>query len=406
MNVLFLCGLYPQLYKDEIFANSKKGFQFAAQTLQEAIIEGFIQNNINLSIVTMPFVSTFPSGYKKPIVKFETSKFNGTIPTVCSTFINVPFLRQVHNTTEKNVFNWCRSNVDTMETKHIIVYSLTVDLITIALKAKKTFTNVRLTIIVPDLPEFMGSNKIYKALGLKKRDVMFIYKNITLFDRFVLLSEAMAVPLGINTRPYCVVEGIFNSKLISTENRQREEKTQTILYTGALVRKYGIETLLNAFSSFKNSNYRLVICGDGEAKDLVQQFCKKDNRISYLGKLAHTEILALQRSAALLVNPRSSEGEFTKFSFPSKTMEYFASGTPVLMYKLPGVPVEYFKFCYTLTGNSVENLAEKIAEILELPSNLREELGKAAYKFILKQKTPQIQVKKIIDLMNETYNIF
>ncbi|MDQ0476442.1 glycosyltransferase [Chryseobacterium sp. MDT2-18] len=401
MNVLFLCGLYPQAHQSEIFANSKKGYQFAAQTLQEAIIEGFIQNDINLSIVTMPFLSTFPAGYKKPLVKFGPSEFNGRVPTFCSTFINIPFLRQVYNSTEKNVFNWCKSIENPSEIKHIIVYSLTVDLIKIALKVKETFANVRLTLIVPDLPEFMGSNKIYTALGLKKRDVDFIYKNISAFDRFVLLSEAMALPLNISPESYCVVEGIFDPKLISAESSCSSEKTQTLLYSGALVRKYGIETLLNAFSSLKDENYRLIICGDGEAKDLVETFCEKDDRISYLGKLPHSEILSLQKQAALLINPRTPEGEFTKFSFPSKTMEYFASKTPVLMYKLPGVPAEYFKYCYTLEGTDAQNLAEKITEILSLPENLLQEMGQSASDFILEEKNPEIQVKKIIDLMAE-----
>lgn len=56
----------------------------------------------------------------------------------------------------------------------------------------------------------------------------------------------------------------------------------------------------------------------------------KDRRIQYLGSIPHDEILQLQRTASLLVNPRTPEGIYTKYSFPSKTMEYLASGTPTL----------------------------------------------------------------------------
>ena len=38
------------------------------------------------------------------------------------------------------------------------------------------------------------------------------------------------------------------------------------------------------------------------------------------------------------VNPRQNNEEFTKYSFPSKTMEYLASGVPVVAYKLDGIP--------------------------------------------------------------------
>ena len=57
-----------------------------------------------------------------------------------------------------------------------------------------------------------------------------------------------------------------------------------------------------------------------------------------MGCVTNDEIVRLQCEATLLVNPRPSDKEFCKYSFPSKTIEYMASGTPVLMTKLPGVP--------------------------------------------------------------------
>ena len=63
-------------------------------------------------------------------------------------------------------------------------------------------------------------------------------------------------------------------------------------------------------------------------------------RIEFLGMLPRTDVLELQSKATILVNPRQPVGDFTKYSFPSKTIEYMASGTPLLMYKLPGIPEE------------------------------------------------------------------
>lgn len=397
--MLFLCGIYPQPYKEEIFSNSKKGYQFAAQNLQEAIVDGFVQNNISFSIVTVPFLSTFPFGYKKPIVKFGPSKYHGIVPTKCASFVNISFLQKTVNTAEINVFKWCRSKNSVI--KHIVVYSLQVNLMKIAINAKNSFDNVKLSIIVPDLPDFMGSNYFYRALGLKKLDIKYIYKNTLFFDNFILLSEAMALPLGISQEKYVVVEGIYNSKPNIIEDFEFDKDTKTILYTGALSRKYGIETLLRAFSSILNPKIRLVICGDGDAKGLIQQLATEDKRINYMGKVGYELILKLQKEAELLVNPRTPEGEYTRFSFPSKTMEYFASGTPVLMYKLPGIPLEYFKYCYTLNNFSQDALADKITEILSLPLEERKRMGAEASEFILEQKNSKIQVGKIIELMNK-----
>lgn len=400
MEVLFLCGIYPQPYKEEIFKNSKKGYQFAAQNLQEAIVEGFVQNGVNLSIVTAPFLSTFPLGYRKPRINYNPTVFNNTVPTVCASFLNVPFFQNVLNSLEMDVFNWCESN--NTEKKHIIVYSLQANLMKVAIKAKNKFKNAQLSIIIPDLPEFMGSNYLHTALGIKKRQTQYIYENISFFDKFILLSEAMALPLKLEDNSYIVVEGIFNAHSLKAEVNEKEGITKTILYTGALSTKYGIDTLLAAFVAIPNKEYRLIICGDGEAKELIKEKAIEDDRIKYLGKVSHLKVLKLQKEADLLVNPRTPEGEYTNYSFPSKTMEYLASGTPVLMYRLPGIPSEYFDYCYVLDDTSINALTKKILEICSTPLEDKILKGQQATSFILEQKNAQSQVKKIIELISRT----
>lgn len=399
MKTLFLCGIYPDSLKKELFKNSIKGYQFAAQNLQEAIVDGFIQNKEDLSIITIPFLSTFPFGYKKPVVKYKPSKFSGIVPTICASFINIPFLEVIGRNAEKSVLKWCHSEND--EINHIIIYSLNLNLIEIAIKAKSIFNNVKLTVIVPDLPEFMGMNNIYRAIGLKRRHIKYFYNNIHLFNKFVLLSEAMSSVLNIESKQYIVVEGIFNSLSNTNIKIEAEKEIKTILYTGAVSYRYGIETLLRAFISIRNKEYRLVICGDGDAKKIIQHFSDKDKRINYMGEVTNELILTLQKTASLLINPRTPEGEYTKFSFPSKTMEYFASGVPVLMYRLPGVPPEYFKYCYTLVELTQKALAAKMVEILSLPIEERKRKGKEASEFIFQQKSAKNQVRRIIELMNE-----
>jgi glycosyltransferase involved in cell wall biosynthesis len=103
----------------------------------------------------------------------------------------------------------------------------------------------------------------------------------------------------------------------------------------------------------------------------------------------------------LLVNPRTPEGEFTRFSFPSKTMEYLASGVPTLLYKLPGIPEEYYKYCYTLEDVSPTALADKITEILRSDAIELQEKGKKAREFILAEKNPEVQCNKIYQLIEK-----
>lgn len=81
-----------------------------------------------------------------------------------------------------------------------------------------------------------------------------------------------------------------------------------------------------------------------------------------MGFLAKSDISLLQVKCDVLVNPRSNNDEFTKYSFPSKTMEYLLSGSKVVMYPLSGIPQEYFEFITVVEGDSVEDL-----KILLLP---------------------------------------
>ena len=108
-----------------------------------------------------------------------------------------------------------------------------------------------------------------------------------------------------------------------------------------------------------------------------------------------------QREATVLVNPRTSEGEFTKYSFPSKTMEYLASGTPCIMNKLKGIPQEYFKFIFFPENESVFELSQIIIEICKKEQSELNKIGELAKRFIFENKTPDKQCEKIYNMLKK-----
>lgn len=157
--------------------------------------------------------------------------------------------------------------------------------------------------------------------------------------------------------------------------------------------------LMEAFNKITDPTVRLQICGNGACKDDIVCMSKKDPRIEYLGEIPREKVLALQKEADVLVNPRTSIDEFTKYSFPSKTMEYLASGTPTILYKLPGIPEEYYKYCYALNDADSATLKNKIEEILRQPKSERINFGNRARKFIVTQKNSEVQTKRILKLI-------
>ena len=124
-------------------------------------------------------------------------------------------------------------------------------------------------------------------------------------------------------------------------------------------------SMLNSFNLLPTTNnYQLWICGNGDAKDVVEELAKKDSRIKYYGLIPRDEVLKLQQEADLLINPRFSTDEYTLYSFPSKTIEYMLSSTPVLMHRLPGIPDEYEPYIFYGEDESDEGFAKKIYEIV------------------------------------------
>lgn len=393
--VVFLCCAYSQDKKDKYLLNSKRGYQFAAQNFQEAIIDGLIQNEVSPKILSIPSLSTFPFGYKLPIVRKTDFIFAGESFGKSMGFLNIPFLNcPLLIKSNKELGKIINDDNDPL----IFVYGLHKKLIKIALKYKDRHRGTKIIYVVPDLPEFMAYNKYYKKLGLYDRDIKYIYSKISLADGLVVLTKEMLTKLNCKDIPNVVVEGIYKDDCNSS---QSQDGNVNILYAGGLSERYGTMDLIEAFHRINNNNFRLWICGRGECEGKIVEYSKKDKRILFYGAVSKEQVVRLQSSATILVNPRHSGEEFTKYSFPSKTLEYMGSGTPTLMCKLSCVPDEYYPFLFFFEDESIEGMSKRIEEICLLPQEVLNKKGEDARHFVLKNKNSKEQVKKMLNLARQ-----
>ena len=96
---------------------------------------------------------------------------------------------------------------------------------------------------------------------------------------------------------------------------------------------------------------------------------------------------------------------FTQYSFPSKTIEYMSTGTPVLMQQLPGMPQEYCNYIYLYEEDTEESLQQAIKNLTVQSKNILENKGLTAKRFIVENKNAKKQVQKIIEsLINGSCN--
>lgn len=397
-HLTLLFGILPNSNYDKIVCDSKGGIQYAADALQKSIIEGLGQLTDSIDLINLPFVGSFPKRYNKSVI--PSYNFTHTVGENDIPGYNVAFSNITGYKLFSRYWNARKALLRNSHQTTILIYSIHLPFLKAAVDFKKRNKGSKIVLVVPDLPEFMAQQKNTKRKVLEYFNSKFLARQYRHVDGYVLLSEHMVERLPIGDRPWTVVEGIFNPKDAPLGSVKEETLGRYILYTGTLARRYGIMNLVEAFKKLPIRDVNLVICGDGDSKGAIIEAAKADNRIIYKGLIKREEALRLQQNATLLVNPRTPEGEFTKYSFPSKTMEYLASGIPTLIYKLSGIPDEYYNYCFSIDDLSIEALTRKLVYILELPQEALNEIGLKARHFIYENKSPRNQSRKIIELIN------
>ena len=119
----------------------------------------------------------------------------------------------------------------------------------------------------------------------------------------------------------------------------------------------------------------------------------------YHGTVLSSKIIEIQKYASLLVNPRPIVDEYTKYSFPSKNMEYMVSGTPVLTTDLPGMPQEYKEYVFIIEDYSIEGIKDKLCEIASIDKKELMKAGQRAREFVLIKKNNIVQARKIVEMI-------
>lgn len=247
--------------------------------------------------------------------------------------------------------------------------------------------------IVTDLPDMLGGGRFSKGLA------NFVIRHCT---GYVLLTEAMNDYLNKDGKPYVILEG-HSDITMGDKIPALEKKTspRVCFYAGGVSKQYGLGNLVEGFRKANLENAVLHIYGPGDYVEELRQIAAEDSRVFYGGMLLNREIVEKEMEATLLVNPRPTDEEYVKYSFPSKTMEYMSSGTPVLTTVLPGMPREYHPYVYLLEDESADGIAAKLKEVLAQSDEALFAKGCEARNFILEQKNNVIQAKKILEMLKK-----
>ena len=205
-------------------------------------------------------------------------------------------------------------------------------------------------------------------------------------------NDIIIIPNGIDSTEYN-----FNKTDMRLEMGFKSDD-YLIIFIGRLHKVKGVEYLINAMKLIENSkidNLKLLIIGDGTEKRKLKQLSnelKLDN-ISFLGSISQKEIPRYLISSDIFVLPSLSEG------FPVSIMEAFASGLPIIVSNVGGIPeiVENKVNGFIVEPKNSNQIANKINDLIN-DENMRIKISHNN-----KKKAVEFSWEKIIKRIEKAY---
>ncbi len=392
MKILYLSDLASPDALVEARNRDPQFSSYAVNKFNRLVVEGFARNGHQVTAL---------STFHQPNVGFGYYRHNETINGVNYHYVvsaNFKPLRYLW----LMIFCFCRVlcwGIFNNKNKVLVCDALNRAACTGALAAARLI-GLRRVGILTDMPglnvRVTDDGKQHMTLAVRVN--MYVLKH---FTHYVFLTEQMNGVVNIHNRPYIVMEGLVDADIYPEEKKEKVAK-KILIYAGGLYERYGLKMLVDGFLKADIKESELWIYGKGPFVSTLLEYCKVDTRIIYKGICPNDEVVNAEKIATLLVNPRPTHEAFTKYSFPSKNMEYMVSGTALLTTRLPGMPTEYYPYVYLFDqGETTDGYADVLRRILTLSNEELASKGAAAQRWVISNKNNIVQTARIVKLVGE-----
>lgn len=382
MKVLYLSALPEKAFNELL----KKGniLSQAAQKFNKLYIKGFCLNNCDVDVLF--FHNTISESdeekYNNQKIRFLTCKSDGN--KIRRNFARVQYINKVVK------------NYKQEEPNGIVVVDALMPYAKSLVKRAKKF-KLNTVSIVTDLPDDISKLKTLKQRLRNCLARKIFYGQFKHIDYLIFLSNGMSDK--IQHKKAVVFNGICDFELKNiTETAQKFDK-KIIVYTGEIRQMYGVHNLVEAFLSLKRDDAELWLYGNGidfypELKEKIEQ----NENVKYMGIKPNDEIVEIQKKATLVVNPRLTIGcgDYIKYSFPSKNIEYMVSGTPLITTRLPAITEEYNDKLFFFDDESVAGMAETLNRCLNTSQDELQQKGQSTKDFVLNKLNNKTIAKEIL----------
>lgn len=372
----------------------------APMVFETALLSGFRQNGLDVEILSYPMIPPFPKCRQLMWGNRKEKLESGYVCTWLGT-VNVPFLKQMTRRMNgiRLMKQWLKENSG--GECAVLTYGMPPFIMKDIIRLCRRY-GVKCAAVVTDLLRdmYMNERNSHAVARLKARYLAGAIAWQGKYDGYIYLTEGMREVINPE-KPYMVMEGIADIPSGGEQADVRKAEPAAIMYAGMLEEKFGILKFLDAFEQAELSDTECWLFGSGNAEQQIQERAGKNPRIRFMGRKSRAEILEYEKKASLLINPRSVRDAYTRYSFPSKTIEYMLSGTPLLTTKLPGIPEEYYPHLFLCEDNDPAMLKEALEQAMAVPAADRAALGAGAKAFITENKNAKKQTERMIQFLKE-----
>jgi len=201
----------------------------------------------------------------------------------------------------------------------------------------------------------------------------------------------------------------FSEKPLSPTVRSGRDKSDSVqlISVGRAVDKKGYDYLLNALAALPGDlHWHFSHIGGGELFEQLQQMAIElglESRISWLGALPQTEVLALYRSADLFVLPSRISDNGDRDGLPNVLMEAQSQRLACLSTDISGIPelIEHAQTGWLVPQKDSQALSEALLKLMTEPE-LRDGLAEAGLKRVHAHFSLERGIDQLVEKLSAT----
>ncbi len=179
----------------------------------------------------------------------------------------------------------------------------------------------------------------------------------------MFFTKPMIDRFNVINKQYIVSEGISSGISDRGDNNFNDNKKH-IVFIGKLDKRNGVELIYEVAQKIHDDSVVFDLYGVG-GTELDASTKINANNVIIHGFLKPSEVKETLSKASVLLSPRFSNEEYTKYSFPSKMFDYLEAFKPIITFKLESYPDELDKMLYYPKSEDSDSLLATLKHILD-----------------------------------------